>query len=193
MAGNMSRNKGQRGEREVIQLLQPIVDKLYLEAHMDGPKLRRNLMQSQDGGFDVAGLEWLALEVKFQEIENTTGWWKQTCKQAGTDLLGNSLVPIDTESWSMKSITRSGRIESVLGQWGSDHIKIPVLIFRSNNKQWKILMVGRLFHGKFSVRTLVRVDLQAFLAWFEMTLRLRLQRIEEFRTLKWKNINEQRS
>lgn len=84
MAGQFSRNKGQRGEREVIKLLQPIVDRAYKSYPAFGapPRLQRNTLQSDFGGYDVIGLEWLALEVKFQESLSINQWWKQTEKQA---------------------------------------------------------------------------------------------------------------
>lgn len=82
MGGKMSRNKGQRGEREVVKLLQPIVDKVYSGMGQESPKLARNLVQSRSGGYDLVGLEWLALEVKFQESFNLKDWWVQTLKQA---------------------------------------------------------------------------------------------------------------
>lgn len=82
MGGLMSRNKGKRGEREVIELLQPIVNAVYARAGMEVPKLQRNTLQSDGGGFDIAGLEWLALEVKFQETLSVNQWWAQTLEQA---------------------------------------------------------------------------------------------------------------
>lgn len=83
MAGTMSRNKGQRGEREVIALLQPVLDEVYGSVGLESPALARNLMQSRNGGFDVVGLDWLALEVKFQQQENVATWWRQCKEQAG--------------------------------------------------------------------------------------------------------------
>ena len=83
MGGASSRNKGQRGEREVAKLLQPIVDKVYSAIGKEIPVLGRNLQQSRDGGFDLSGLDWIAIEVKFQESFNLLGWWVQTTQQAG--------------------------------------------------------------------------------------------------------------
>lgn len=83
MGGTMSRNKGQRGEREVIKLLQPTISLVYGGAGFDIPALERNLMQSNNGGFDLTGLDWLALEVKYQEQEQVKAWWLQTVRQAG--------------------------------------------------------------------------------------------------------------
>lgn len=84
MSGKMARNKGQRGEREIIKLLTPVVDKVYAEFPELGepPKLQRNTLQSDGGGFDIVGLDWLAIEVKFQENIQINPWWKQTISQA---------------------------------------------------------------------------------------------------------------
>lgn len=87
MSKSFARDKGQRAERAAVALLQPIVDKVYALAEVpeaDWPKLIRNLQQTQSGGFDIAGLEWLALEIKHQENLNIPGWWRQTLQQAGT-------------------------------------------------------------------------------------------------------------
>lgn len=86
MGGKSSLNKGKRGEREVVKLLQPIVDKVYSAYPMlgDAPAIQRNTLQSDKGGFDLVGLDWLAPEVKFQESFNLSGWWAQTERQAAT-------------------------------------------------------------------------------------------------------------
>lgn len=87
MSKSFARDKGQRAERAAVAVLQPIVDKVYALAGVpeaDWPKLIRNLQQTQSGGFDIAGIDWLALEIKHQENLNISGWWKQTLQQAGT-------------------------------------------------------------------------------------------------------------
>lgn len=78
----MSRDKGQRAEREVIKLLQPIVDRVYGAKGLEPPTLERNLQQAASGGYDIKGLEWLALEVKRCEQLNLNKWWEQTVRQA---------------------------------------------------------------------------------------------------------------
>lgn len=87
MGGKMSRSKGQRGEREIIGLLQPVVNEVYEAAMLQAPTLKRNSLQSDGGGSDIAGLPWLALEVKYQEKTDTPStlriWWEQTLEQAG--------------------------------------------------------------------------------------------------------------
>lgn len=81
----MARNKGKRGEREVIALLQPILNEVYETFDLDCPTLQRNTLQSDDGGCDICGLEWLSLEVKFQETLQLPAWWQQTLEQAGRE------------------------------------------------------------------------------------------------------------
>lgn len=83
MSGGFSREKGKRAEREVVKLLQPVVNKVYEKVGKEPPQLERNLMQSHKGGHDIVGLEWLALEVKHHETLNVLVWWEQTKKQAG--------------------------------------------------------------------------------------------------------------
>ena len=87
-AGKFARSKGQRAERQVVAMLQPIVEKVWAESGNDvtkTPILERNLMQSHRGGHDLVGLDWLALEVKHQETFHIKDWWAQTKQQAGGD------------------------------------------------------------------------------------------------------------
>lgn len=77
-----NQNKGKEGERQVIRLLQPVVNAVY-EAHgLEPVLLQRNTLQSDRGGCDLAGLNWLALEVKRQEQLAVPQWWQQTLRQA---------------------------------------------------------------------------------------------------------------
>ena len=90
MSGGFARAKGQRAEREAVKLLQPIIDSVYAEFGVDQvPDLQRNQMQSHKGGYDIVGLDWLALEVKHQETLLINQWWVQTITQAG-----DSKVPV---------------------------------------------------------------------------------------------------
>lgn len=80
MGGLTSRNKGKRGEREVVQLLQAVID--AIQTPSEKPRLQRNTLQSDGGGMDIVGLEGFALEVKYQETLNLEAWWRQTVDQA---------------------------------------------------------------------------------------------------------------
>ncbi len=81
--GRMGLMKGKRAEREVIKLLRPVLEKVYAEAGIDDiPMLQRNTLQSDKGGYDIVGLDWLAIEVKHQESLSVNAWWKQTIDQA---------------------------------------------------------------------------------------------------------------
>jgi len=55
---------------------------VYETAGLEPPELERNLMQSRLGGYDIVGLDWLALEVKRQEQAAVGTWWRQTVRQA---------------------------------------------------------------------------------------------------------------
>lgn len=83
MGGTRSQNKGKRGEREVIQMLQPVVNQVFGLFGEDPPKLQRNTLQADEGGCDLHGLEWMALEVKYQEGQSIGAWWAQAVRQAG--------------------------------------------------------------------------------------------------------------
>lgn len=78
-----SRSKGQRGEREVRDFLQKVVDEVAFEKKMlFAPEVKRNLMQSMEGGHDLVGIPGIAVEVKFCENPQVDKWWEQTLKQA---------------------------------------------------------------------------------------------------------------
>jgi hypothetical protein len=85
MGGKMSRNKGARGEREVYKILQPVVDECFLKCGKVPPLMERNGNQSRRGGYDIVGLDWMAIEVKYQEKLNLRQWWQQTIDQCAGD------------------------------------------------------------------------------------------------------------
>lgn len=77
------RQKGQRGEREAASLVMSWALEVTDYVGAEAVELKRNLMQSRQGGYDLVGLEWLALEVKRHEsLAGLPGWWRQTVKQA---------------------------------------------------------------------------------------------------------------
>lgn len=147
-----AKQKGANGEREVAALLQPVVDKAYMETLGitlgEVPKLQRNLLQTREGGYDLVGLDWLALEVKRVEALGVGGirkghirqWWAQC----------------------VASATRG---------------KEPVLIYRPNGWTWTIRMYGHLslpdrdgVRGK-RVKTPVTCELEAFMIWLDLRIR----------------------
>ena len=85
MSGKFARRKGARGEYEVCQLIQVIVDTVYGDACIPEdlwPKIKRNVDQVRDGGYDIVGLPWAAIEVKYREMVQVEQWWEQTKMQA---------------------------------------------------------------------------------------------------------------
>lgn len=97
-----SRSKGQRGEREVVAMLQPTIDRVYEAAGREPPQLERNLMQSRAGGYDIVGIEWLALEVKRVEVEWSNSWWEQAKRQARPGQLPVLLYRMNRRKWSVR-------------------------------------------------------------------------------------------
>lgn len=147
MGGASSRSKGQRGEREVIKLLQPIIDKAYSECGFEPVVLERNLMQSNKGGFDIVGLDWLALEVKFQETEHLEQWWNQTVRQAST--------PVD-------KVTDCGE---KVREW--KRVKEPILFFRKSRMVWNVRMLGFVeVREGVRIRCPIIISLDTFKVWF---------------------------
>lgn len=74
-AGSHSRRKGATGEREFIN---EVGERLGLH-------LTRNLDQWRSGGFDIEGLDHMAIEVKRYEkvaFHLVKEWWDQTIEQA---------------------------------------------------------------------------------------------------------------
>lgn len=84
------RAKGANGEREVCDLLQPIVDRVAAEHGLVAPRLRRNVEQCQVGGEDIVGLPWYSIEVKRVERVEIDKWWRQACVQATRRAAGST-------------------------------------------------------------------------------------------------------
>lgn len=103
MRGTMSRNKGKRGEREVIDLLQPVVNEVRQHFGLPELILKRNTLQSDRGGSDIAGLPWLAAEVKLHAKPQVEMWWKQTMDQAEAHQVPVLFYRIDRQrSWTVR-------------------------------------------------------------------------------------------
>lgn len=76
------RQKGQRGEREVVDILQDIVSRVREVMRLEPIVLQRNALQAHLGGEDIHGLAGYSVEVKFQENTNVAAWWRQCVTQA---------------------------------------------------------------------------------------------------------------
>lgn len=77
-----SKVKGASGEREAAAVLAGWIEPVYRHAGVEVPDIKRNLMQTREGGYDLVGIDWLALEVKRQENMALPSWWRQTVKNA---------------------------------------------------------------------------------------------------------------
>lgn len=84
------RDKGQRGEREVVKLLQAIIDVVRSNRGLPPLILQRNALQSHLGGEDIYGLAGFSVEVKYQELEYQPSWWQQCLRQA----VASNAVPV---------------------------------------------------------------------------------------------------
>lgn len=73
MSGKHSRDKGQRGERELLR---------WMEKRFSLGRLKRNHQQSDIGGADCIDIPGYAIEVKRQETLEIPAWWEQTKQQA---------------------------------------------------------------------------------------------------------------
>jgi len=100
--GSFSKQKGKRGEREAVNLLKPTIEKVYSESDMDAPVLFRNQNQSANGGYDIDGLSWLALEVKRCEVLSIAKWWEQTNRQASGNQAPVLLYRQNGKKWRVR-------------------------------------------------------------------------------------------
>lgn len=121
MSGKMSRNKGANGELEFLKLLQPVVDAVLGVGEV---VLARNLMQTRDGGFDIAGLTWMALEVKRQEALSLGVWWEQTMQQASGGRLPILAYRQNNKKWKVRMLTAIYGIEAVAEYELPDFLRI---------------------------------------------------------------------
>jgi Holliday junction resolvase len=125
-----NRQKGHDGERDIVKLLQPIVELVIGEK-----ALRRNLMQSREGGYDICGLDHLAIEVKRCETLEVEKWWRQTLRQAED---GGGAIPVlmfrqNRGKWRVMMFGHVGaimcRVEidmATFGLWLGEDLKMRV-------------------------------------------------------------------
>ena len=91
--GAMQRNKGRRAEQIAVNL--------FKEHGFTGAK--RNLMQTGEGGYDITGLEPLAIEVKDHKKLSIPQWWRQTTRNATGELIPTLIYHIpNTSRWMVQ-------------------------------------------------------------------------------------------
>jgi hypothetical protein len=142
MAKNFAQNKGARAEREAIKLLTPVVTEIYSKFGMEQPRLQRNSMQADGGGSDIAGLEWMALEIKHQETLNVNQWWEQCVGQVKVRIIN-----------------------------GKEVSQVPVLMYKRNNVKWRVMMHGLLrTGGEQNIVCPCDIPMESFLLYFRHKL-----------------------
>lgn len=142
MAGRKA--KGANGEREIIDVLVPIVQKCmraqgFTEEQIFKARtcIQRNQNQSAVGGNDLSHTFGLSFEVKRQEAVSVNTWWAQCAKAA------------------------------------APNNELAVLVFRQNQASWRVVTAGALFlpaadgssYGYYNAR--VEIDWPTFQLWFE--------------------------
>lgn len=117
MAKSFAQSKGARGEREVINMLQPIVDKVCIETQSEQISLLRNSLQSRQGGYDMLGLDWLALEIKRCETLNLKSWTEQCLAQASKHQVPVLIYKQNNRAWQVM-------MHGLLVPGGSTNLKV---------------------------------------------------------------------
>jgi len=125
--GRGSKNKGANAEREVAALLQPIIDRVYNDAGLVPPKMERNLEQTRGGGYDLIGIDWLALEVKRQEQLSINSWWGQTLRQARSNQMPVLIYRQNRKKWRVMMF---GGLKVQNGKWLKVTVDITIEEFQ---------------------------------------------------------------
>lgn len=128
--GIYSRNKGKKGEREVVLILHAIIARVCRAMIVDPIKLKRNTLQSDGGGTDIVGLDWLALEVKRQETLRVNQWWAQACGQANAWQVIVLLWRRNNERWHARVRDARGEKEYTFEEfqeWFERHLVAHIL------------------------------------------------------------------
>lgn len=128
--GAGARGKGAAGEREVKIILRSILQQVYLYHTVPLPEFERNLEQSRGGGYDLKGLEWLAIEVKRQERSNLTAWWEQTLRQCGEHQIPFLIHRANHQPWRVRTIL------SVAIAFSTKQLPLTVDMERDQWEQW---------------------------------------------------------
>lgn len=133
-----ARNKGANGEREVVRMLNDVIQKVLSSQAWDENVVKtalaciqRNQNQSAVGGADLNGVFGMSVEIKRVENPLIDQWWKQCTSQA---------------------------------ERNKEH---PVLLYRRNHQPWRCITIGHapLPGGRLSTMR-VQFEQDSFLVWF---------------------------
>lgn len=179
-----ARSKGKQGEYEVIDLFQPLMNEIFEEFGYVAPILRRNTAQYADGGEDIAGMIWHAVEVKRCEKADIGRWWLQTVGEAAKSYV--QLPRLENTENKREFLVNKARqatwwdrdLESC-GIRGKTK-KIPILLWRQNRQPWRVLVPLKTIVGGSAATPTVNITIpseiswDAFVPWFRFDLRSRL-------------------
>ena len=113
------RSKGQRGEREAAAVLNGWSDEVTGYLGLPSLVLSRNLDQTRLGGYDLTGIDWLALEVKRQENLSLPAWWRQAVKQAKGDQVPMLMYRQSRQPWRFLVRLKTYHVGPTLVQHGT--------------------------------------------------------------------------
>lgn len=126
-----SRSKGQRGERQLANDLNIVIQKVCHSKGWPIYKLTRNLVQSRNGGHDLVGLDWIAIEVKwYRETAMLDKWWDQAVRQG--ELVNAEPVLIWKNNGTRWRVRMWGRLEIEKGR----RLRVPVDISWDSFVSW---------------------------------------------------------
>lgn len=104
VSGVGAKRKGAGGEREAKALIASWLAPVYEACGYQAPVLERNLMQSRAGGYDLVGVDWLAIEVKRQENPSLGSWWEQTLRQSRDGQLPVLIWRANRTPWRFRTV-----------------------------------------------------------------------------------------
>lgn len=105
--------KGKVAERAVANLLNPIIAAACEREGVEVCKLARNLKQTQVGGFDLDGLDWIAIEIKHHKTVAINSWWEQTLRQATNGRIPVLIWKQNGQKWRVRM---NGQVALLEGQ-----------------------------------------------------------------------------
>lgn len=122
--GKMARDKGARGEREVKDLYNALFERIGYNVAMQ----RNSSGQADGGGYDLVGLQYLAIEVKWQETNYSKAWWSQCiaqCKEGQIPVLWyrRSRMPWRIRQWGLALPAQNGSTTVQIELSVEDHLR----------------------------------------------------------------------